>query len=184
MLAPLEEPLVVDPSGPGTRGSDGSDPTANGSYFDGVVGLKGDGTAMMDRSNSHQSQSSPYSKNLGIGGVRHHPYGRPMQGNGVGVMTSPSKRQPSPTNLGPDGKPMFAMPFAPSQYDGMLAPPQQHEAPKMEKQGSHGADADPTTWQRWHRPSFPFPVPPGVNYNYDPSSPVAVAVDGSQPYSH
>jgi hypothetical protein len=134
------------------RGSAGS---LGEGYFEGVVGIKHDGTAaMMEPTGSN----SPYSK-YPASPASAIPYRRD------GVLTSPSRPQPSPTSaymsapgrsfspstLGPDGKPVFAMPFSAAQagylqQDGLLGPPM--EAQKMEKQGS--SDGDPTTWQRWY----------------------------------
>ncbi|WVR07222.1 hypothetical protein IAU60_004263 [Kwoniella sp. DSM 27419] len=184
----LEEPLVLDPTmGNAQRGSAGSLGDGQGGYFEGVVGMKQDGTAVLDGT---QENSSPFTRfPASPSNPHHHPYRRPS------AIPSPNKAQHSaiamqPTKsrqfgagtLGADGKPIFAMPFAPTgqtythqQQDGMLAPPLE-PGTKMEKQAS--SDGMPETWQRWHRPSFPFPAPPGVNYNYDPSSPIDVGAQG------
>ncbi|WWD17473.1 hypothetical protein CI109_101914 [Kwoniella shandongensis] len=193
MAPALDEPLVLDSTmgaaGGASRGSAGSMEDGSGSYFDGVVGIKQDGTALID---SPQGSASPYARfpTSPSNGVHHHPYRRPM------AIPSPGRQQPSPTttgsyqghrnyspsSLGADSKPIFAMPFTPNgsqytvqQHEGLLAPPLE-TATKMEKQGS--ADGPPDTWQRWHRPSFPFPAPPGVAYNFDPSSPIDVGAQG------
>ncbi|KAK8864230.1 hypothetical protein IAR55_001476 [Kwoniella newhampshirensis] len=191
----LEEPLVLTSAmgsaGSASQGSAGSMEDGSGSYFEGVVGLKQDGTALVD---SPQGSASPYARfpTSPSNGIHHHPYRRPM------AMHSPGRQQASPTTaapyqnatrkyspsgLGADSKPIFAMPFTPNgaqytvqQHEGLLAPPLETST-KMEKQGS--ADGPPDTWQRWHRPSFPFPAPPGVDYNFDPSSPIDV---GAQSY--
>ncbi|ORY32606.1 hypothetical protein BCR39DRAFT_379483 [Naematelia encephala] len=149
IAGPMDEPMVVDStmSGPHAgsgRGSGSSMADSNG-YFEGVVGLKHDGTALID--NQAGTPNSPYSKYS----TSPHPYRRP---NGV---ASPHRSQPSPsygsrTPNGPDqlGKPIFAMPFTPSgqhyhSQDGMLAPP--HESIRMEKQ--HSTESAPESWQRW-----------------------------------
>ncbi|WRT66175.1 uncharacterized protein IL334_003128 [Kwoniella shivajii] len=178
----LDEPLVIDPS----FGQNGRNADASGGYFEGVVGIKNDGTAMIDNGSE---QSSPYNRfpNSPSNPNHHHPYRRPS------AMPSPGRQMSSPTvpignrsfapgTLGADGKPVFAMPFTPTgqtynlqQHDGLLAPPLE-TGQKMEKTMS--ADGMPESWQRWHRPSFPFPPPPGVGFTYDPSSPIDAAGQG------
>lgn len=147
-LSVHDEPLVIDPTlsnGPSARNSHSSESTPTGGYFEGVVGLKQDGTAMVDRQHSN---GSPYSRYIPPPVQSHHPhpYRRGPGGPGApGAPLSPAKAT--------DGKPVFAMPFAPQQgypasHDGMLAPLGDH-APKMEKQGSHPADGESQSWQRW-----------------------------------
>ncbi|RXK40835.1 hypothetical protein M231_01894 [Tremella mesenterica] len=144
LLTPMDDPVVII-SGSG-RESESSE--LGTGYFDGVVGLKNDGTALMERSSSGTitQKNPPYSRSN-----RHHPYRRPSQQQG----SSPNKRQ-SPTSLGPDGKPVFAIPFSPAQqnqYDGMIVNQGQGQAQgdgaQMERQGSGGTEGDHTTWQRW-----------------------------------
>lgn len=157
---PLEETLVLDPvltSSGSQRNSSGSD-----GYFEGVVGLKQDGTALIEKNVG----SSPYARypNSPSTNLHPHPYRRPstltspnrgmsQQHSSPTLQYHPAQRSFSPSNLANDGKPVFAMPFPPQnggyglqQQDGMLAPPIDMGT-KMEKQGS--ADGDPTTWQRW-----------------------------------
>ncbi|CAD6574121.1 MAG: hypothetical protein TREMPRED_001011 [Tremellales sp. Tagirdzhanova-0007] len=185
IVPPLEEPLVVDPN-LAKNGTLSSSHDSEG-YFEGVVGLKQDGTALID----HNLASSPYARypSSPSANLHHHPYRRPPtlasphKGNGQNssptIHYNPSHRSFSPSNLAPDGKPIFAMPFALQtnggyalqQQAGLLAPPLEQSV-KMDKQAS--SDSDQTTWQRWHRPSFPFPPPPGSNYHFDPPSPIEV----------
>ncbi|OCF42813.1 hypothetical protein I317_03415 [Kwoniella heveanensis CBS 569] len=189
----LQEPLVLDTSMGGVQPSgrsNGSD--GQGGYFEGVVGVKQDGTAVLDASQGNTSPYTRFPTSPSNGGL-HHPYRRPSAMPSPGRAAVPASsiamqptgsRQFGAGTLGADGKPIFAMPFTPttptyavSQQDGLLAPPLETST-KMEKQLS--SDGAPETWQRWHRPSFPFPAPPGVNYNYDPSSPVDIS---AQAYS-
>ncbi|KAK6910306.1 hypothetical protein L486_00031 [Kwoniella mangroviensis CBS 10435] len=177
----LAEPLVIDTSLGRTNSSMGETPDG---YFEGVVGLKQDGSAMLDNSSGN---SSPFTRfpSSPSNATHHHPYRRPSAMPSPGQRTNQSPiggRTFAPGSLGADGKPVFAMPFTPSgqsyslqQTDGLLAPPLETGA-KMEKTLS--ADAMPESWQRWHRPSFPFPAPPGVGYTYDPSSPIDVGAQG------
>lgn len=165
---PLEEPLVIDPmlsAIDSQREGDESD-----GYFEGVVGLKQDGTALIDK---NMSATSPYPRwpnsPSNSNNLHHHPYRRPStmtspnRVNGNGQNSSPTMQfNPSMMNRtysnngngrAADGKPVFAMPFTPQlnggyalqHQDGMLAPPL--ESVKMEKQAS--ADGDPVNWQRW-----------------------------------
>ena len=171
MIASLDEPLSLEPTMNNTHR--GSVASAHGDgYFEGVVGLKQDGTAMVD---STPGNNSPYSK------YPHSPQSAPIYRREGNLESPPHKhssptaaymqptRSYSPSGLGQDGKPVFAIPFAPTNgyhhhQDGLLGPPEA----KMERQESQEG-SDPATWQRWHRPSFPFPPPPGSNY-YDASS--------------
>lgn len=182
MIASLDEPLHLEPVMSNTQR--GSNASIHGEgYFEGIVGLKQDGTVMVD---STPGNNSPYSK------YPHSPQSAPAYRRD-GNLDSPQRalssptavymqptRSYSPSGLGQDGKPVFAIPFAPNGYahqDGLLGPPDA----KMERQGSQDG-ADPATWQRWHRPSFPFPPPPGVNYNnYDSSSPIEGIPTGARP---
>ena len=162
---PIEEPLI-DPvlaSGTSQRGSEGSD-----GYFEGVVGLKQDGTALIDKQADTLFARYPNSPSANF---HHHPYRRPsaltspirstgISGGSRAQNSSPTLQYHVPqssfssSNFTSD-KPVFAMPFAPpnggyglqqQQQDGMLAPPLDTGI-KMEKQAS--SDGDPTTWQRW-----------------------------------
>jgi hypothetical protein len=149
--APLDEPLVIDPAlanaGP-TSARTSHSSGDNSSYFDGVVGLKQDGTALIERSGSNGSPYSRYPPQSPQTSVHHHPYRRPN-------LPSPGKSQSSPTSLAPDGKPVFAMPFNPSshpyqQHEGLLAPPLESGV-KMERQGSQASESGDASWQpqRW-----------------------------------
>ena len=160
IVPPLEEPLVVDPN-LAKNGTLSSSHDSEG-YFEGVVGLKQDGTALID----HNLASSPYARypSSPSANLHHHPYRRPPtlasphKGNGQNssptIHYNPSHRSFSPSNLAPDGKPIFAMPFALQtnggyalqQQAGLLAPPLEQSV-KMDKQAS--SDSDQTTWQRW-----------------------------------
>ncbi|WWC70384.1 uncharacterized protein I206_104334 [Kwoniella pini CBS 10737] len=183
----LAEPLVIDTTLGRTNSSMGEN---SDGYFEGVVGIKQDGTAMLDNGSGN---TSPYTRfpSSPSNPAHHHPYRRPsampspVQNR---MNASPTVAMPiqnrvfAPGSLGTDGKPVFAMPFTPTNQNyniettnGLLAPPLETAA-KMEKTLS--ADAMPESWQRWHRPSFPFPAPPGVGYTYDPSSPIDVATQG------
>ena len=165
IMPPLDEPLVIDPN----LASTGSHTSSNGSesYFEGVVGLKQDGTALIDHNIAdHNLASSPYARypSSPSTNLHHHPYRRPPtlasphKGNGQNssptMHYNPSHRSFSPSNLATDGKPIFAMPFslqnnggyALQQQDGLLAPPMDQSI-KMDKQSS--SDSDQTTWQRW-----------------------------------
>ena len=149
--APLDEPLAIDPA-LSSHGADNAD-----GYFEGVVGLKQDGTAVID----HNPGSSPYARYPSSppnSQIHHHPYRRPQ------AVTSPIRGSPTalfstgvksytPSNFNGDSRPVFAMPFPPQNHtyamqhhEGLLAPPLE-QAVKMEKQTS--AESDPTTWQRW-----------------------------------
>jgi len=163
---PLEEPLVMDSmlSAEARPGSIVSD-----SYFEGVVGLKQDGTALIDKNlTTSSSPYNPYPNSPSTSMHQlHHPYRRPSTmtspSRGMGVQgqgSSPTMQYTSHRAFSPPGhdrKPIFAMPFTPQQQangayalqqqDGMLALPMD-QGIKMEKQASVGAD-DPTTWQRW-----------------------------------
>lgn len=193
MIASLDEPLSLEGPGIAPNGSHrGSASSIHGeSYFD--VGMKNE-TGMMDQT---PGQNSPYGK------YPHSPVSAPTYRR-EGVLDSPHRAMASPTapymqhsrsyspsglsqpqSQGPDGRPVFAMPFAPNGYvanDGLLGPPV--DAPKMERNASQDS-ADQGTWQRWHRPSFPFPPPPGVNYNTfeQTSSPVDPAASARASYS-
>lgn len=159
---PLEEPLLIDPvlaSAGIQRESLHSD-----GYFEGVVGLKQDGTALIDKNIA----TSPYARypNSPATNLHHHPYRRPATltspNKGIGQKHSsptyqynPVQRSFSPSSLGTSmtEKPAFAISFTPQtggysfqRQEGMLAPPLD-QAIKMEKQAS--ADEDPTKWQRW-----------------------------------
>ncbi|WWC89505.1 uncharacterized protein L201_004429 [Kwoniella dendrophila CBS 6074] len=183
----LAEPLVIDTTLGRSHSSMGEAPD---SYFEGVVGIKQDGTAMLENGSANTSPftrfpSSPSNP------THHHPYrrpsampspGQPRSNQSPTVAIPVGNRVFAPGSLGADGKPVFAMPFTPTsqsyslqQTDGLLAPPMETGA-KMEKTLS--ADAMPESWQRWHRPSFPFPAPPGVGYTYDPASPIDVGAQG------
>lgn len=145
----IDEALVIDPAlantGPASaRTSHSSGDGVNG-YFEGVVGIKGDGTALLEKTPSNGSPYSRYPPPSPQNGAHHHPYRRPL--------LSPGKGHASPTSLGPDGKPMFAMPFSGHSYqhDGMLAPPIENGV-KMEKSSSQASEGgDPASWQpqRW-----------------------------------
>lgn len=190
MIASLDhEPIMMAPS-MSHPGSHRSSAGSNGEgYFEGVAPVKQDGsvTIMETPGNNSPYSKYPVSPNSAPqfrrdgqlnspSGMRHSPT--------TAYMSNPSRAY-SPSTLGPEGKPVFAMPFAPvhqgytyqHQQDGLLGPPM--EAPMMEKQNS--SDSDRGTWQRWHRPSFPFPPPPGVNYNFEPASPVDVTGSGGRP---
>ena len=149
---------MIDPTLSGVnaqRSNNGSD-----GYFEGVVGLKQDGTALIYKNGT---VSSPFSRHppSPTTGLHPHPYRRPP------TLVSPSKgggqQKSSPTmqlsnpfsDLKADRKPVFAIPLMPQlngsqashQHDGMLAPAIGLSV-KMDKQAS--ADSgDPTTWQRW-----------------------------------
>ena len=131
IVQPLDEP-AVDPSLSGTNDQDG--------YFEGVVGIRRDGTALIEKDESYdQYASSP-------GQVYNRELMSPMK-------SSPSYHQArSFSPIGQDSKPVFAMPFPPQSYsmqqgEGMLAPPlHSHD---MEEQGS--GDDENQNWQpsRW-----------------------------------
>ncbi|WVQ82196.1 hypothetical protein IAT38_004324 [Cryptococcus sp. DSM 104549] len=194
----LEDPIVLDTtagsvesgSGQGSAGSMGGDPQAGG-YFQGVVAAK--------HNSEVQGHTSPYSRfpqspPHGVHG--HHPYRRPtLITSSPGLPAQARSGQPSPTaytptqfapsSMGSDGKPVFAMPFTPVVPYGVQRPEAvlaaNLDGTKMEKVASQ--DAIPETWQRWHRPSFPFPAP--VNYQFAPSSPIDInaAAATTQSYS-
>jgi hypothetical protein len=128
-------------------------------YFEGVVGIKHDGTAsMLDTPRDHNSSYSKYpaSPSSVPQYRRDVTLASPSHGNNsptTSYMSAPGKAY-SPSALGRDGKPVFAIPFASGQQaqytyqqgqDGLLGPPM--EAVQMEKQGS--SDSDRGTWQRW-----------------------------------
>ena len=139
-----EQPLSAHPSQ-----RDGSDSVEEG-YFD--VGVK----TAVSTTFTDGSLSSP-------AGTRENP--SPTSYRMI------QTRSFSPTQSHTEGKPVYSLPFTPTSASfaeqNLLVPTQ------MEKQGSADG-ADSTTWQRWHRPSFPFPPPPGGNYHYDPSTMVDV----------
>lgn len=145
------EPIMMDPqmSHPGShRSSAGS---LGEGYFEGVAGIKQDGTAaMMDT----PGNNSPYSK-YPVSPSSVPQFRRENQPSPTTSYVPKQARSYSPSHLGSDGKPVFAMPFAPTQpgyayhqqQDGLLGPPPM-EAQQMEKQNS--ADSvDRATWQRW-----------------------------------
>ena len=134
----LDDRSMIDPS-LGSMNEDG--------YFEGVVGLKNDGTAMINSSQDYArfNASSPHS-------LHHHPYRRtPGLTPGQSAAGYPS-RPYQPSGLGTDGKPVFAMPFAPS--NGLLAPPM--DVGQMDK-GEGPDGSDPATWQRWYAADRPAP---------------------------
>ncbi|KAL7421780.1 hypothetical protein Q5752_003551 [Cryptotrichosporon argae] len=149
----LDEPLVLETpmslaGGGGARGSAGS--LDEGSYFDGVVGIRKDGTVLMD-----PAQRYPVSP-----------------ATATAVAPRPVARPAAPVR--PDGKPVFAVPFpsaaGPGAGQQYLASAPVLGGEDMEKQSSAGSD--PQSWQRWHRPSFPFPTPGNgfdVNINGAPA---------------
>ncbi|ORX36863.1 hypothetical protein BD324DRAFT_608862 [Kockovaella imperatae] len=128
---------------------------------------------------SYSSLNSPATR------PSHHPYRRSNNPNTSPVKLSPrTSTTLSPTtgyapgqrtysgeagapSIGPDGKSAFAVPFTPdyqSSANGDMLnvshpPGTGHSsgspAEGMSRQSS--GDSDPSTWQRWHRPSFPFP---------------------------
>jgi len=180
MIASLDEPLNIEPSmNSAHRGSTSS--MHGDGYFEGVVGLKQDGTALVESTPGNNSPFSKYPHSpQSAPAYRREAVGSPQRTHSspTAVYMQPS-RSYSPSGLGQDGKPVFAIPFAPNGYhhhdNGMLGPPDS----KMERQGSQDG-ADQATWQRWHRPSFPFPPPPGSNYNqYETSSPVEAVTAGA-----
>ncbi|KAK4684957.1 hypothetical protein P7C73_g5200, partial [Tremellales sp. Uapishka_1] len=154
MNVPLDEPLVLDPAlnnigggGGGTSsGSLGEDGV--GGYFEGVVGLHKDGTAMLEAAKSPYRYPTSPSKIQ----PHPHPYRRPSGYGSPSAQTGSSAlgRSFSPSGMGNDGRPEFAMPFAPNgfqQREGLLAPPMS-QGDDMEKSSS-GDGSDPQSWQRW-----------------------------------
>ena len=186
----LEEPIVIDSAmSHSGSGSSGGDP-GQGSYFDGVMGIKGDGTALMAHSpytRSFPSTSPSKAANM------HHPYRRSPINQSLASPLKPlstpttSSTQLSPTTnghhmptpqtqfhaqsrhystshpIGGDGKPMFAMPFAPENGYGHNQGQMMNgsEGQKMERVGS--AESDPTTWARWSVPRYPMLCPSADN---------------------
>ena len=158
MIASLDEPMSLDGSGMNPNGSHrGSASSMHGeSYFD--VGVKEHG--MVDQTPG--ATSSPYTR------YPHSPASAPTYRRD-GALDSPRRVLASPTapymqqsrsyspsgmvqsqSQGADGRPVFAMPFAPNGYvaqDGLLGPPIDGGA-KMERNASHDS-ADAGTWQRW-----------------------------------
>ena len=132
----VEDAAMIDPSLGGVMpGGDGTDTEG---YFEGVVGLKQDGTAMIKPPNDYAryTASPPTS-------IHPHPYRRPNgMANGQQGSPNPYTRYPA-SGYGQDGKPVFGMSFP---QHAMLAPPM--DGTKMEKQGSTDG-SDPATWQRW-----------------------------------
>ena len=158
MIASLDEPMSLDGSGMNPNGSQrGSASSMHGeSYFD--VGVKEHG--MVDQTPG--ALNSPYTR------YPHSPASAPTYRRD-GALDSPRRVLASPTapymqqsrsyspsgmvqsqSQGADGRPVFAMPFAPNGYvaqDGLLGPPIDGGA-KMERNASHDS-ADAGTWQRW-----------------------------------
>jgi hypothetical protein len=159
MIASLDEPMTLDNPALNPHGSHRSSAGSmhGESYFD--VGMKQD-NGMVEQTPG--ATNSPYTR------YPHSPASAPAYRR-EGAVDSPRRVLASPTapymqqsrsyspsgmltpqGAGPDGRPVFAMPFAPNGYvaqDGLLGPPIDG-APKMERNASHDS-VDPGTWQRW-----------------------------------
>ncbi|OWZ81098.1 specific RNA polymerase II transcription factor [Cryptococcus neoformans Tu401-1] len=165
-------------SGSGSAGSMGEGFTPE--YFDSAVPIKSASVMSADA----RSNVSPFSSTCTSPpeSIQPQPYRRStltLASDGTGPSPSSSYKDTmpiAPSNLGAEGKPVFSTPFTPTaqsfamQQQGTNASQTSSEANTMERQAS--SDKMPETWQRWHRPSFPFPAPPGISYVFDPSSPM------------
>jgi hypothetical protein len=147
--APLDEPIVLENGLPG-QNSHRSSASSHEGYFEGVVGIKTDGTAILDRSQN----SSPFTTQ-----PRYSPYQSAQAGSGSsyqGHSQYPHEQQQrgyETSRLNDQGRPVFNSSFTPGNgrdypmhQQGMLAPPME-DSQEMEKSGSH--DGDEQKWQRW-----------------------------------
>lgn len=124
----MSDPVVIDPALSGVDGSSRND-EENSSYFSGGAMRKDSLGPVPDSATS--STFSRYSVNASPkDDLRHHPY-------------HPSSRRTHNSGLGPDGKPVFSMPF--SQSTGTLLAPIETDADKEASSDS----ADLNTWPRW-----------------------------------
>lgn len=143
---PLDEPHGVNSmTSVDMRSGQGSASSSGDGYFDGVVGLKSDGTAVLEKSQEspiYPTTAHPSHPHF------HHPYRRtsnftsPHQQSSPTVPHHPQARPYTPSTLGGDGKPVFAMPFVRPEYnqiqnDGMFVP----QVVEMEKQSSQMSHA-------------------------------------------
>ncbi|WVO16396.1 hypothetical protein L204_104071 [Cryptococcus depauperatus] len=176
-------------------GSIGMVDTLVSSVSTGSVGSMGEGFAhgeykslQLDKANGmiYQSKTSPYLQTATSlpqsGGIYQHSNHRPtlsLASPDQNVLPSPTdssyqSQTFSPSSLSADEKPNFALPSAhfaqafPVLPQNAISPPL--KAVKMEETWSSTNDTTPETWQRWHRPPFPYPASPGFAYMFDSSA--------------
>lgn len=157
VAAPLEEPLGLEQgmSGADLRGNPDNGSSHEDGYFEGVVGIKSDGTAVLEKAQNSAGPSYPPSAQLPHPNF-HHPYRRhvssPYQQTNHSPSTThfPTSRPYTPSTLGQDGKPVFAMPFAHMQQ--MAGGGMGNTGVEMEKQASQMSQASETEYTaapRW-----------------------------------
>ena len=180
----LEEPIVIDNPMNGQSGmQNNTPPNGNGGeadYFD--MNLKTASNSNMLNppmaSPAHLHSSSPFSRSFPSPSANRtatqHPYRRPNATN------SPARLH-AELQGGGNGKPIFAIPFTPdgsstymNQGSAMSSTDVSMDA-KMERVPSSDSDPSTLSWQRWHRPSFPFPPTAGNTYEFEQQSALELA---------
>ncbi|TXT03828.1 hypothetical protein VHUM_04349 [Vanrija humicola] len=126
----LSESVVIDPALSGMDSSRGSATslTEGDSYFDGVSRKDSIGAVPDSATSSTFSRYAASPKD----DLRHHPYRR-------SALPSPSTHSVQPSGLGPDGKPIFSMPFSQGPHGHSLLAPIESDD---HKDGSND-------WPRW-----------------------------------
>ncbi|KAL1405408.1 hypothetical protein Q8F55_009039 [Vanrija albida] len=136
----LGESVVIDPALSGMDSSRGSanSLTEGDSYFDGVSRKDSIGAVPDSATSSTFSRYAASPKD----DLRHHPYRR-------SALPSPSTHPVQASSIGPDGKPMFSMPFSQGPHGHSLLAPIESDDHK---------DGGNNDWPRWQqRPPYPFP---------------------------
>ena len=168
----LEEPIVIDSPMNGTSSGmqQGNNTPPNGGdadYFE--MNLKTASNSNLLNapmaSPAHLQSSSPFSRSFPSPSVTtrpiaQHPYRRPNPSLSPGRMSSElhgTGQTSSSSPLNAHAKPIFAVPFSPDGYSTINVNQGNILGMDTEMERVGSGDSDPSTWQRWHRPSFPIP---------------------------
>lgn len=133
----MDEPRSIGQHSSSTYPGESGDSATEG-YFEGVVGLKSDGTAQLE---NPQYSSSPHPAQPQFHDQSPSTYTSPMihQGGSPTTTLYPPSRTYTPTVYGNEEKPTFALPFARPDY--VQASTFEQNSTIMEKQGSQMSQA-------------------------------------------